>query len=223
MSAEPTKAENQPAGDAPAAAPVEAPQAAENKPAEPNPAAAENAAAGADAPAETKPAADTAAPAAAQETGAKDAPQEPKTESKDGQSNEESKDGQSSEKPKETALTKFAARLDEIKQKASHDEMWGVTLSNLEHAPTAVVLQKYLRANDGNVAEAEKQLAAALAWRKENNPAALLDERVYDRKKFGDLGFVTEHADGEGKKVVITWNVYGAVKDNKATFGDLKE
>ncbi|MBE3046410.1 hypothetical protein IMZ48_28535, partial [Candidatus Bathyarchaeota archaeon] len=141
MSAEPTKVENQPAGEAPAAATAEP---------------ATQPAAGADAPAEAKPATDAAAPA--QETGAKDEQkEEPKTESKE-------------EGPKETPLAKLAARLADIKEKAGHGEMWGVALSDLEHAPTAVVLQKYLRANDGDVAAAEKQLTAALEWRKKNNP-----------------------------------------------------
>ena len=220
MSAEPTKAENQPAAEAASAAPAEpATQPAETKTEESNPPAAENAGAdSADAPAEAKPETESAAPAAAaaEETGAKDeAKEEPKTENKDEKPKEEA--------PKETPLTKLAARLEEIKKKADHGEMWGVTLSSLDHAPTAVVLQKFLRANDNDVAQAEKQLTSALEWRKKNNPTALLDEKVYDRSKFGDLGFVTEHKDDKGKDVAITWNIYGAVKDNKATFGNLKE
>ena len=215
MSAEPTKVENQPSGEAATAAPAETTQPAENKAADSSPPAAETAAA--DAPAEDKPATESAAPAAAaaEETGAKEeSKEEPKTESKD----EKPK-----ETPKETPLTKLADRLEEIKKKTDHGEMWGVSLSNLDHAPTAVVLQKFLRANDQDVNLAEKQLTSALEWRKKNNPTSLLDEKVYDRSKFGDLGFVTEHKDDKGKEVVITWNVYGAVKDNKATFGNLKE
>lgn len=217
MSAEPTKVENQPSGEAATAAPAEAiNQPAENKPTDSNPPATENKAS--DAPAEAEPATKTAAPAAAatQQADAKeDAKEEPKTESKDEKPKEEA--------PKETPLTKLASRLDEIKKKADHGEVWGITLSNLDHAPTAIVLQKYLRANDQDVNQAEKQLTSTLEWRKKNNPTALLDEKVYDRSKFGDLGFVTEHKDDKGKELVITWNVYGAVKDNKATFGDIKE
>ena len=211
MSAEPTKAENQPAGDAPAAAPAEA-----------APQPTENAAAGADAPEEAKPAADTAA--TAQETGAKEEPKESKTDSKTEPKAEQPKEEPPKEEAaKETPLTKLAGRLADIKKEGGHDEMWGVTLSSLDHAPTAVVLQKFLRANDGDVALAEKQLVNALQWRKKTNPAALIDEKVFDREKFGDLGFVTEHTNANGQGAVITWNVYGAVKNNKATFGDLKE
>ena len=203
MSAEPAKVENQVAGEAPAPATTDpATQPTETKAADANPPAAEEATA-----------ASTDAPAAAEETAAKE---EPKDEAKN-------KEQPKEEATKETPLIKLANRLSEIKEKAGHGEMWGVALSDLEHAPTAIVLQKYLRANDDNVNAAATQLTSALEWRKKNNPTALLDEKVYDRSKFGDLGFVTDHKDGNGKNVVITWNVYGSVKDNKATFGNIKE
>jgi phosphatidylinositol transfer protein SFH5 len=35
------------------------------------------------------------------------------------------------------------------------------------------------------------------------------------------MGYVTTHKDGD-KETVITWNIYGAVKDNKKTFGDVE-
>lgn len=123
----------------------------------------------------------------------------------------------------ETPLTKFTARLGDILQQAGHGEMWGVELStDASHAPSQVVLQKFLRANNGDLAGAEKQLAAALAWRKEWQPAALVGE-AHSKKKFDGLGFVTKHRDEAGKDTVITWNIYGSVKDNKATFGDIPE
>ncbi|KND91893.1 Phosphatidylinositol transfer protein sfh5 [Tolypocladium ophioglossoides CBS 100239] len=122
----------------------------------------------------------------------------------------------------ETPLAKLTARLAEITAQAGYGEMWGVELSASDHAPTQVILQKFLRANSGDAAAAEKQLASALEWRKKVNPAALVAE-AFDRKKFGDLGFVTTHKDEAGKETVITWNIYGSVKDNKATFGDVQE
>jgi hypothetical protein len=126
------------------------------------------------------------------------------------------------EKPVETPLTKLNARLADITSTAGHSEMWGVELSNLDHIPTTVVLQKFLRANNNDVALAEKQLADALAWRKKMNPGALVTE-TFDKKKFNDLGFVTIHRAEDGKETIITWNIYGAVKDNKATFGNVDE
>ncbi|UPK91500.1 hypothetical protein LCI18_002435 [Fusarium solani-melongenae] len=122
----------------------------------------------------------------------------------------------------DTPLASLNARLDDIFNQTSHKEMWGVQLSNIEHIPTMVVLQKFLRANNGNVDAAEKQLTNALKWRKNMNPSALV-HKTFNKKKFDDLGFVTIHQGDSGKEIVITWNVYGAVKNKKATFGDVRE
>ncbi|RSL47356.1 hypothetical protein CEP53_009961 [Fusarium sp. AF-6] len=122
----------------------------------------------------------------------------------------------------EKPLTKLNARLDDIFTKTSYKEMWGVELSNIDHVPTKVVLQKFLRANNGDPAAAEKQLTSALEWRKKVNPTALVTE-TFNKKKFEDLGFVTVHKGESGKETIITWNIYGAVKDNKATFGNVQE
>jgi hypothetical protein len=154
------------------------------------------------------------APAPALETPAKD---EPKDEQ------QEAPEEPTKEAPKETPLTKLASRLDAIKEKAGHAEMWGVNLADITHIPTQVVLQKFLRANDGNVDLAEKQLTSALEWRKKTNPGALLDDKAYDRSRFGDVGFVTVHQGSDGKELVVTWNVYGSVKNNKKTFGNVQE
>ncbi|KAF5021813.1 hypothetical protein F66182_6139 [Fusarium sp. NRRL 66182] len=122
----------------------------------------------------------------------------------------------------ETPLSKLNGRLVDILSKANHKEMWGVQLSNINHVPTKVVLQKFLRANNNDPEAAEKQLTQALEWRKKMNPAALVTQ-TFDKDKFNDLGFVTVHK-GEGdKETIITWNIYGAVKNNKATFGNVDE
>ena len=122
----------------------------------------------------------------------------------------------------ETPLAKLTSRLPEITKQADYSEMWGVDLSADGHAPTQVVLLKFLRANNNDVAAAEKQLTSALEWRKKMQPAKLASE-TFDSKKFGDLGFVTVHKEDPGKETVITWNIYGAVKDNKATFGNVED
>lgn len=121
----------------------------------------------------------------------------------------------------ETPLTKLSARLPEIIKSTAHSEMWGVQLGDPDsHVPTKVVLQKFLRANNGDAAGAEKQLTAALEWRKKMNPPALVGDS-YEEAKFGGLGYVTVHKDEAGKETVVTWNIYGAVKSFKTTFGDL--
>ncbi|KAM6480208.1 CRAL-TRIO domain-containing protein [Trichoderma sp. SZMC 28011] len=123
----------------------------------------------------------------------------------------------------ETPLAKFTARLADIIKESAHSEMWGVELStDASHAPTQVILQKFLRANNGDLAGAEKQLTAALAWREKWQPTKLVGE-AFNKDKFGGLGFVTNHKDEAGNNTVITWNIYGSVKDNKATFGDVTE
>ncbi|KAF5649547.1 phospholipid transporter [Fusarium sp. NRRL 25303] len=122
----------------------------------------------------------------------------------------------------ETPLTKLNARLEDIFTKTLHKEMWGVQLTNIDHVPTKVVLQKFLRANNDDPVAAEKQLTQALEWRKKMNPTALVTQ-TFDKSKFGDLGYVTVHKGENGNETIITWNIYGAVKDNKATFGNVEE
>jgi phosphatidylinositol transfer protein SFH5 len=168
----------------------------------------------------TKPVAAAAAPVApaAEEKAPAPAPAPVEAPSADDKPTEE-------EKPAvETPLTKLAARLPEITKSVGHTEMWGVQLSDDvdAHVPTKVVLQKFLRANNNDAAAAEKQLVAALEWRKKMNPPALVDAS-YDEAKFGGLGYVTVHEDEAGKQTVITWNIYGAVKSFKTTFGNLDE
>lgn len=124
-----------------------------------------------------------------------------------------------------TKLSQLSDRLADIVKAADYGEMWGVQLATegpSEHAPTTVVLQKFLRANNDNVAATEKQLTDALKWRKEMDVVNLVNNE-FDEKKFGGLGYVTVHPNAEGKETVITWNIYGAVKDKKATFGDINE
>lgn len=125
------------------------------------------------------------------------------------------------DKPK-TPLETLNAQLGDITTKADYKEMWGVELAGSEHVPTQVILQKFLRANNNDVAAATTQLTSALEWRKKMQPASLINE-AFDKAKFGDLGYVTVHKDEAGKETVITWNIYGAVKDNTATFGNVEE
>lgn len=123
----------------------------------------------------------------------------------------------------ETPLDKFITRLPSILTKADHTEIWGIQLpSEALTTPSKIILQKFLRANNGDLEAAEKQLVSALEWRKKVSPNTLLTQ-TFDEKKFNDLGFVTTHRDAEGRETVITWNIYGAVKDRKMTFGDVDE
>lgn len=121
-------------------------------------------------------------------------------------------------------LSKLFAELPSIIKDAEHNEMWGVELADESHVPTTIVLEKFLRANTKDVAKAKAQLIEALKWRKAVNPAKLLADEEFDTSKFGGLGYVTVYPKSEGHaKEIVTWNIYGAVKDNKATFGNVEE
>lgn len=128
----------------------------------------------------------------------------------------------------EHPLRKLQERLSATLSATGYNEIWGVRLS--AHAPipfsTTLVLQKFLRANANDVDKAAQQLQATLAWRKEFQPLKAAEEEVFDEDRFGGLGYITlieDGQDGVGKRdaVVVTWNIYGAVKDPKKTFGDL--
>ena len=122
-----------------------------------------------------------------------------------------------------TPLSKLVAELPAILAEAGYQEMWGVELSNESSVPTSIVLEKFLRANTKDVAKAKAQLIEALKWRKEMNPAKLLKDTEFDAGKFGGLGYVTVYHNKEGGKEIVTWNIYGGVKNNKDTFGNVEE
>ncbi|KAI0121212.1 patellin-4 [Xylariales sp. AK1849] len=106
----------------------------------------------------------------------------------------------------------------------AHQEIWGVTLDNPDkHIPSQIVFQKYLNANDGDVAKAKDQLIKTLEWRAEMKPLELL-KQTYSKEKFDGVGYVTAYTDkkveGPEAKEIFTWNIYGIIKNMPATFGD---
>lgn len=156
----------------------------------------------------------------------------PATENKDTTTETPANDNKESEAQPEkltylknnAALSQFFDRLAEILKNADYSEMWGVTLQeDSAHVPTINILIKYLRANEGNVKLAEGQLVKALKWRKSTDPVALAESGVYDAGKFAGLGYLTNYTGADGKETVVTWNIYGAVKDFGHAFGDLDE
>ncbi|KAJ5665268.1 uncharacterized protein N7477_007716 [Penicillium maclennaniae] len=120
------------------------------------------------------------------------------------------------------SLEQFFDHLPEILSKTGYGEMWGVSLKNSEDVPTVNVLIKFLRANEGNLQAAEEQLRKALEWRKETKPLELIESGRYSASKFGGLGYLTTYEDN-GRPLVFTWNIYGAVKDMTGTFADVDE
>ena len=130
------------------------------------------------------------------------------------------------ETPQDHPLTKFFTLVPSIIDEAAYAEVYGVTLSPTSPFHTKLILQKFLRANQGDLEKAKQQLLETLKWRKEFDPKKAVDE-TFAKERFEGLGFVMqiegvpESVNANGKDVV-TFNIYGAVKDNKATFGDLE-
>ena len=126
----------------------------------------------------------------------------------------------STEKPtSSTPLDDLTSRLPALLSTASHSEIWSVSLTS-PSPQRDLVLRKYLAAHKNNVSAAADGILATLKWRREFKPLEAVKE-THDAGKFGGLGYVTL-VKGEGdKERVVTWNVYGAVKDHKATFGNL--
>lgn len=130
----------------------------------------------------------------------------------------------------EHPLRTFQSRLGSILASAGHDQIWGVTLSAATPAPfsTLLVLQKFLRSTQGELDTAAANLEKTLKWRKSFGLDGLEDRSgIKDEADFKGLGYITvvpSLPEGEqpgGEKQIVTWNVYGAVADIKATFGDL--
>lgn len=115
-------------------------------------------------------------------------------------------------------------QLFETAKAAGHPELWGVTLEDpTGHVPSQVVLQKYLNANDGDLAKARDQLTKTLKWRAKMKPLDLV-KKTFSRAKFDGLGYVTVYGGTDpAEKEVFTWNVYGATKSMPETFGNLAE
>jgi hypothetical protein len=130
------------------------------------------------------------------------------------------------ETPPDHPLTKLFALLPSIIDEASYSDVYGVTLSPTSPFHSKLILQKFLRANQGDLDKAKQQLLETLRWRREFDPKSAVDES-FEKERFDGLGYVMEiegvpeSVNGNGKDVV-TFNVYGAVKDNKVTFGDLE-
>lgn len=119
-------------------------------------------------------------------------------------------------------LAKFQARLPELLAAAEHAQIWGITLSAATPIPfhTTLILQKFLRANYNDVDKAYKQLLDTLKWRRKENPEGAVEE-IFSEVKYDGLGYITKIKTKEGDEKVVTWNIYGACKDTRSTFGDL--
>jgi hypothetical protein len=124
----------------------------------------------------------------------------------------------------EHPLTKFYDAFEGLVVEAQHTEVYGITLGKSNPFHTKLILQKFLRANQNDLDKAKQQLLETLKWRKEFDPVKAASES-FDMAKFGGLGYVLEVEgvpESKNTKDIATFNIYGAVKDKKATFGDLQ-
>ncbi|CCM04180.1 uncharacterized protein FIBRA_06342 [Fibroporia radiculosa] len=104
--------------------------------------------------------------------------------------------------------------------KAGPITLWGVKIDpeNASDARVSVVLVKFLRARNLNVADAQKMLLDTLRWREEFKVEQACAEEFPDGI-FGGLGRISGH-DTHNRPVV--YNLYGANKNLNAVFGDVE-
>ncbi|PSN66974.1 CRAL/TRIO domain-containing protein [Corynespora cassiicola Philippines] len=120
-------------------------------------------------------------------------------------------------------LALFFESIGELTKEAGHNEVWQINLSPSNEFLTKLILQKFLRANQNDLNKAKEQLVETLKWRKQFDPVKAAADS-YDKDTFDGLGYILELENVPGstnKKDVVTFNIYGAVKDNKKTFGNL--
>jgi phosphatidylinositol transfer protein SFH5 len=127
--------------------------------------------------------------------------------------------------PSSHPLIQLFDSVPQLVREADHSEVWGINLSLDNPFYTKLILQKFLRANSNDLTKAKEQLLDTLKWRKEFDPVKAAEE-AYEKDKFDGLGYVLElegvpESTSVNGKDIVTFNVYGAVKDNKKTFGDL--
>jgi len=122
-------------------------------------------------------------------------------------------------------LAKFCSDLKAIRDEIGHNEVYGIDISNSNSFHTKLILQKFLRANADDLDKAKEQLQLTLQWRKEFRTLEQV-KASHGIAKFGGLGYVTVMEgvpESPNEKDVVTFNIYGAVDDNKKTFGDIEE
>jgi hypothetical protein len=128
------------------------------------------------------------------------------------------------ETPADHPLTKFYDSFEELVKEAEYNEVYGINLSKSAPFHTKLILQKFLRANSNDLTKAKEQLLETLKWRNEFKPAEAA-AASYEKSRFDGLGYILvleDVPDSANKKDVVTFNIYGAVKDNQRTFGDLE-
>lgn len=116
---------------------------------------------------------------------------------------------------KQLALENFEKALPGVIEKAEHSELYGHDLNTAEQGVKEILLKKFLQANNYELEAAKTQLLKTLKWRKSFCPLSAAFKETHN-EVLDSIGLVTKQNDQ-----VITWNLYGVVKDRKTVFGDL--
>ncbi|KAG7889147.1 hypothetical protein KL925_005022 [Ogataea polymorpha] len=119
-------------------------------------------------------------------------------------------------------LAAFKKEVQVIVDEVEYDELFGYQLSRGEFFDEEAyerLLIKLLTAYDWDLHAAEDSLEKILEWRKEFDPlsAAFVEEH---ESKYDDIGFITYDPNGKALEKVVTWNLYGKVKNAKEIFGN---
>lgn len=110
-----------------------------------------------------------------------------------------------------------------IEKNKGHRCLWGVTLNGEDpnHAPTKVILKKFLKSVGGNVEKAFRKLDYTIEWYWRYIEDYSRLTVVYPRR-FNNLGFITCHkpVDAREHKVVVMWNMWNNVVDEREFYRD---
>lgn len=119
-------------------------------------------------------------------------------------------------------VAQLKAQLNEIKQSAHVPEgykLWAIALDqDSTDARLEILLVKFLRARDLDLAKAKKMLTDTLIWRKDFGADNLLDE-VIDDSVLSSVSYLYK-TDKEGRPVC--YNFYGDI-DQEKVFGDAEK
>lgn len=106
------------------------------------------------------------------------------------------------------------------------NQLWGVRLNSQDrnHAPTKVILNKFLLSVKGDIKKARKKLINAILW----NQRSIVDENLIDfafPERFSNLGFVTCHRPiaEDQSTVVVMWNLWKNLVDQKEFYRDKQD
>lgn len=122
-------------------------------------------------------------------------------------------------------LSKIIDAIPDILSKTDnpeYDEIYGyrINVESKDHVVPSTrneILLKFLIANNYDVDVTKEKLIKTLNWRNSFQPLSAAFEEEFD-SIFEALGAITESSNGKPNLKVVTWNLYGDLKDPKKLF-----